>query len=72
MESRAAPGGEMPIRGQDWSSSETRSRAENVHVLSIESTYMENLWWAYATYTVIPMQELRGEEGGGLIIHVGV
>ncbi len=32
---------------------------------------MKNLWWAYATCTVIPMQELRGEEGGGLIIHGG-
>ncbi len=30
---------------------------------------MKNLWWAYTTCTVIHMQELRGEEGGGLIIH---
>ncbi len=33
---------------------------------------MKNLWWAYTTCTVIPMQELRGEEGGGFIIHVGI
>ncbi len=32
---------------------------------------MNNLWWPYTTCTLIPMQELRGEEGGGLIIHGG-
>ncbi len=32
---------------------------------------MKNLWWAYTTCTVLPMQELLGEEGGGLIIHDG-
>ncbi len=38
----------------------------------IKRTNMNNLWWAYTTCTLIPMQELRCEEGGGLIIHVGV
>ncbi len=31
----------MSIRGQDWSSSETSSRVENVHVLSTQSTYIK-------------------------------
>ncbi len=55
-------------------SSETRSRTENgliLHVLSIQRINMKSLQWAYTTCNFIPKQELRGEEGGGLMIYGG-